>query len=389
MAENLLYPNAERHNSTQKSPVRIAHIIGKMRNGGVESAVFSYYKHIDREKIQYDFIIDSDSSNLALQDEIESLGGKIITVPPYQEPFAYHKALYELFSEKHYPLVYSHVNTLSVFPLFAAWRAGVPIRIALSQSTGAWGKGEFFRNVVKHILRNFSRTFATHWCACSKLAGEFQFGRKAVASGRVMIWPNAIETERYAYNESVRNDVRESLGLAGKFVVGHAGRFMPQKNHDFLVDIFAEIHRRREDSVLLLAGDGPLMDGIKEKVTRMAMNDSVIFLGSVNDMEKYYQAMDVFILPSLYEGLPVVGSEVQVAGLPFLCSDAVTPETKFCENMRFMSLKKSASEWAQEALKMYDGHIRRDMSIYAREAGFDVKAQAAKLSEWYCDLLGI
>lgn len=121
----------------------------------------------------------------------------------------------------------------------------------------------------------------------------------------------------------------------------------------------------------------------------MAMNDSVIFLGSVNDMEKYYQAMDVFILPSLYEGLGIVNVEAQTAGLPVLCSDEIPIEAKICENMRFMLLKKSASEWAQEALKMYDGHIRRDMSIYAREAGFDVKAQAAKLSEWYCDLLGI
>ena len=360
-----------------------------MRNGGVESAVLSYYKHIDRKKIQYDFIIDSDSSNLALQDEIESLGGKIIIVPPYQEPLAYHKALHDLFREKRYPLVYSHLNTLSVFPLFAAWRAGIPIRAAHSHTTGAWGKGEFFRTSMKYILRNFSRTFATHWCACSKLAGEFQFGKKAIASGRVMIWPNAIETERYAYNESVRNEARELLGLAGKFVVGHAGRFMPQKNHEFLVDIFAEIHRMREDSVLLLAGDGALMDVVREKVMRMGLNDSVIFLGSVNDMERYYQAMDVFILPSLYEGLGIVNVEAQTAGLPVLCSDEIPIEAKICENMRFMSLKSSAGEWAQEVLKMYDGHIRRDMSIYAREAGFDVRTQAAKLSEWYCQLLGI
>lgn len=377
------------HNSVRNLPVRIAHVIGKLRNGGVEAAVMNYYRHIDRTKIQYDFIIDSDSSNPVLQDEIESLGGKVIMIPPYQKPIAYHKALYKLFTENNYPLVYSHLNTLSVFPLFAAWRAGVPVRVALSQSTAGSGKGETLRNIMKYILRNFSRTFATHWFACSRLAGAFQFGKRAMDSGRVRVWPNAIDTERFAYSESVRNETRKYLKLTDKFIVGHAGRFMTQKNHDFLVDVFAEIHKRRNDSVLLLAGDGPLMDDIADKVLGLGLNDCVVFLGSVHDMERYYQAMDLFILPSLYEGLPVVGSEVQVSGLPFLCSDRVTSEVKFCDNLRFMSLKKSASEWAEEALRISDGHVRRDMSICARESGFDVKTQAVKLSEWYCEILGI
>ena len=208
-------------------------------------------------------------------------------------------------------------------------------------------------------------------------------------SGRVLIWPNAIETERYAYNETVRQQTRKALKLTDKFIVGHAGRFVPVKNHKFLIDIFAEIHKRRQDSVLLLAGDGPLMDEVRDKVSGLGLSECVVFLGSVNDMEKYYQAMDVFILPSLYEGLPVVGSEVQVSGLPFLCSDTVTPETKFCDNLHFISLKESASAWAREALRISNGHVRRDMSQFASEAGFDVKAQAQKLTKWYCTLLGI
>ena len=369
-------------------PVRIAQVIGIMRNGGVESVIFGYYKNIDRSKIQYDFIIDADSTHTH-EDFINSMGGKIIVVPPYQKAAEYHKALHKIFTEKNYPLVYSHMNTMSVFPLFAAWRAGVPVRIAHSHTTAGKGKGETARNIMKYTLRNFSRIFPTHMCACSKLAGEFQFGRKAVDSGRVRIWQNAIETERFAYNEPVRNEMRQSLKLTDKCVVGHAGRFATQKNHSFLIEIFAEIHKRREDSVLLLAGDGPLMESVKEKVSQMGLNDCVIFLGSVQGMERYYQAMDIFILPSLYEGLPVVGSEVQVSGLPFLCADTVTPETKVCDNLRFMSLNKSAGEWADKALKISDGHVRRDMSIYAREAGFDVKTQGARMSEWYCQLLGI
>ncbi len=373
--------------NNQKLPVKIAHIIGKTENGGVEAVVMNYYRHIDRSKIQYDFIFDYDSSDPILLDEVEALGGGFIIVPPYQNILENQRVLCKFFRRNNYPLVYSHLNTLSVFPLFAAWRMGVKIRVAHNHSTA--GKGEFKRNMMKYALRPFAKIFPTHLCACSEYAGRWLFGDKAMDSGRVKVWNNAIETERYAYNEPVRNEMRQSLKLTDKFVVGHAGRFATQKNHSFLVEIFAEIHKRREDSVLLLAGDGPLMESVKEKVSQMGLNDCVIFLGSVQGMERYYQAMDVFILPSLYEGLPVVGSEVQVSGLPFLCADTVTPETKFCDNLRFMSLNKSAGEWADEALKISDGHVRRDMSSYAREAGFDIKVQAAKMSDWYCQLLGI
>ena len=373
--------------NNKKLPVKIAHIIGKTENGGVEAVVMNYYRHIDRSKIQYDFIFDYDSSDPILLDEVEALGGGFIIVPPYQNILENQRVLCKFFRRNNYPLVYSHLNTLSVFPLFAAWRMGVKIRVAHNHSTA--GKGEFKRNMMKYALRPFAKIFPTHLCACSEYAGRWLFGNKAMDSGRVKVWNNAIETERYAYNEPVRNEMRQSLKLTDKFVVGHAGRFATQKNHSFLVEIFAEIHKRREDSVLLLAGDGPLMESVKEKVSQMGLNDCVIFLGSVQGMERYYQAMDVFILPSLYEGLPVVGSEVQVSGLPFLCADTVTPETKFCDNLRFMSLNKSAGEWADEALKISDGHVRRDMSSYAREAGFDIKIQAAKMSDWYCQLLGI
>ena len=380
-------PNAERHNYTQKLPVRIAHVIGKIRNGGVEAVIMNYYRNIDRTKIQYDFIIDEDSSNPYVQAKIESLGGKIITVPPYQKPFAYHKALYQLFRQNNYPLVYSHLNSLSVFPLFAAWRAGVPIRVAHSHSTA--GKGETLRNIMKYSLRPFAKVFPTHMCACSEYAGRWLFGDRTFDSGRVKVWNNAIDTERFAYSEPVRLETRKALGLSEKFIVGHSGRFMTQKNHSFLIDIFAEIRKRREDSVLLLAGDGPLMDDVKAKVSGLGLSECTVFLGNVNDMEKYYQAMDVFILPSLYEGLPVVGIEAQISGLPVLCSTELTVETKICENLHFISLKDSPGYWADEALRIAEGHSRKDMSSSARKFGFDIRTEAVKLSEWYCGLLGL
>ena len=365
--------------------IRIAHIIGKMRNGGVESVVMNYYRNIDRTKIQYDFIIDGDSENPNLEQEIKNLGGKIIIVPPYQKQFSYQRALRKIFRENRYPLVYSHINTLSVFPLMAAKAAGVNIRVAHNHSTAGRGKGEFLRSLMKYSLRPFSKVYPTHLCACSKFAGEWIFGKKA----NFTVWPNAIETSRFAYDSVKRESVRKDLNIYNKFVVGHSGRFMTQKNHSFLIDIFNELHKIKPDSVLMLAGDGPLMNNIRGKVNSLGLNECVIFLGSVHNMQDYYQAMDVFILPSLYEGLPVVGSETQVAGLPVLCADTVTSETKFCDSFRFFSLKESPREWAREALRISNGHERRDMSESAKKFGFDIKAQAEKMTRWYCDLLKI
>ena len=349
----------------------------------------NYYKNIDRTKIHYDLIIDNDSSNPHVQAELESLGGRVITVPPYQKPLANHKALYQLFRQNHYPLVYSHMNTLSVFPLFAAKRAGIPIRIAHSHSTAGHGHGESIRNIMKYTLRPFAKLFPTHMCACSEYAGRWLFGDKAFDSGRVKVWNNAIDTTRFAYSESVRQETRKALNLSDKFVVGHSGRFMTQKNHTFLIDIFAEIHKRREDSVLLLAGDGPLMDDVKVKAARLGLSEYVVFLGNVNDMERYYQAMDVFVFPSLYEGLGMSAVEAQISGMPVLCSTEMPVETKICPNMHFISLKDSPGYWADEALRISLDHSRRDMSSYAQKYGFDIRTEAAKLSEWYCELLGL
>ena len=372
-----------------KFPVRVAQVVGKAVNGGVESFILNRYQYIDREKIQYDCIIDEDSTCVPFQEKIKSLGGRIFVVPPHEKLFANMKALYKIFTENKYPLVYSHLNTMSVFPLFTAWRAGIPIRVAHSHSTAGKGRGEYKRDLLKYILRPFAKIFPTDLCASSVFAGEWMFGKKTMQAGKVNVWSTAIDIERFVYNERKREEMRGRLNLGGKFVVGHAGRFVSQKNHDFLLDIFAEIHRLRGDSVLLLVGDGPLLEEFTEKVRALGLESSVIFAGSVNDIENYYQAMDVFILPSFYEGMPAVGSEVQVSGLPFLCSDRVTPETKFCDNLEFMSLNHSAGEWAREALRISEGHIRRDMRDIARNAGFDVRTQAAKMSKWYCDLLGI
>ncbi len=372
-----------------KFPIRIAQIVGKAKNGGVESFILNRYQYIDKTKIQYDCIIDEDSTCYTFQDKIISLGGRIIVVPPYQKLIANQKALYKIFTENKYPAVYSHLNTLSVFPLFTAWLAGIPVRIAHSHSTAGKGRGEFKRNIMKYILRPFAKIFPTDLCASSNFAGEWMFGKRTMRTGRVSIWSTAIDIERFAYNEESRREIRGRFNLEGKFVVGHAGRFVSQKNHDFLLDVFYELHKLRSDSVLFLVGDGPLFNKFRDKVKALGLEDGVIFAGSVSDIEKYYNAMDVFIFPSIYEGLGMAAVEAQISGLPVIASRVLPDDAKICDNFCFMSLTQTAGDWAREALKISDGYIRLDMSGYAYEKGMDMKTEAAKMTQWYCDLLGI
>ena len=352
-------------------PVRIAHIMGKMVGGGVEASAMNYFRHIDREKIQFDFIVDEDST-IVPREEIEKLGGKVYTIPPYQKPFAYHKALVKLFRENKYRIVHSHINAMSVFPLFAAKRAGVPVRIAHSHSTA--GKGEFKRNIIKYMLRPFSRIFPTHFYACSEYAGRWLFGKKK----NFVVIKNAIDISNFIYNEQTRQNLREELGITNLFAVGHVGRFTEQKNHSFLIDVFRKIHEKKPESILLLVGEGELKQKIKDKVELLKLNDCIRFFGMRDDVCDLLQAMDIFLLPSLYEGLPVVGIETQVSGLTVVASDVITKEVKLTENFIFMSLKLSASEWAENILALSPGE-REVTSKQAAASGYNIKTAAREL----------
>lgn len=368
----------------ENKPIRVAQIIGKWLGGGVESVVMNYYRNIDRSEIQFDFICDEDSTNIPY-DEIESLGGKVILIPPYQKVIKYHKELKRVLKEGNYKIVHSHINTLSVFSLFAAKCAGVPVRIAHSHSTT--NKKEKNKNLMKQLLRPFSKVFATDYMCCSELAGRWLFGDKEYDKGNVYLLNNAIDLDKFKYDEVVRREKRKELNIDDDtLVIGHVGRFVEQKNHRFLIDIFNEVHKQNEKSILLLVGQGPLMEKIKEKVKSLGIEDSVKFLGQRNDISELYQAFDVFCLPSLYEGLPVVGVEAQATGLLCLFSDDMTKETKVLESTKFLSLEQSAKEWAEILLKSIENFERKDTTIEFFNNGFDIKMEVKKLIKIYLKL---
>lgn len=365
----------------QDKPLRIAHIIGKWVGGGVEAVVMNYYLHIDHAKIQFDFICDSDSTNIPY-DEIEKLGGKVILVSPYQHIISYLKELKVILKEGKYRIVHSHINALSVFPLYAAKKVGVPIRIAHSHSTT--NKKEWKKNLLKQILRPFSKRYATDYICCSELAGRWLFGDKVYDNGEVYLLNNAIDLDKFAYDEDVRKAKRKELNISDDtLVIGHIGRFVAQKNHTFLIDIFNELHKQNKNSLLLLAGQGPLIDEIKNKVNDLNLTESVKFLGQRNDVNELYQVFDVFLLPSLYEGLPVVGVEAQAAGCLSILSDDMTKETKVLNSTKFISLNQNASFWANEILSNNKKFVRKNSINEMTNNNFNIKKEAKKIENKY------
>lgn len=366
-------------------PIRVAHIVGKWLGGGVESMLMNYYKYIDKNNIQFDFICDNDSTNIPYE-EIEKMGGRVILIPPYQKVFKYHKELKRVLSSENYKIVHSHINTLSVFSLYAAKCAGVPVRIAHSHSTIINNNREFKRNVIKNILKYFSKLFATEYFACSDMAAISQFGKKTFNSGKVIVINNAIDIERFKYDESIRMAKRKELNINNNtLVIGHIGRFVETKNHSFLIQIFDEIHKNNQDSKLLLAGQGPLENEIKSKVIEMGLDDAVIFLGQRDDVNELYQVFDIFLLPSLYEGLPVVGVEAQASGLLCFFTNNMTKNAKVIESTEFMSITDSAQTWALKILDAYPFFKRKDTSEQISDCNLNISVESKKLEKIYID----
>ena len=361
-------------------PIRVAQVVGKMVGGGMEAVVMNYYRHIDRDRVQFDFIVDSDSTYVPAE-EIESLGGRIIEVSPYQKQPKNSLELERIFRQENWPIVHSHMNSLSVFPLRAAKHAGVSVRIAHSHST--WGKGELKRNILKAILRTQSNHYPTHRMACTRHAGEWLFGKKA----RFKVLYNAIELEGFSFDEQARQRLRKELGIPeSSFVVGCIGRLTSQKNQSFLIDDVSKM-RRNQESFLLIIGDGPDKDELKRHIGRIGIEDSVLMLGQRADVECLYSAMDAFCLPSTYEGLGIVAIEAQANGLPTLVSTNVPTEAILTESIRALPLVDGvwsrelddlrASNSVSESRKDNLGSLQR----------YDITLEAPRLVKYYEDAI--
>lgn len=363
------------------APIRVAQVMGKMNGGGVEAVVMNYYRHIDRTRVQFDFIVDEDSQ-LCPQSEIEALGGRVITVPPYQRQPANSRSLERLFRDEGYRIVHAHLNTLSVFSLRAAKHAGVPVRIAHSHAT--MGRGEFSRNIVKHMFRIFANVYPTQRFACSSDAGKWLFGDTTSFA----VVPNAIEIGRFAYNYGTRIRLREELGLKqSNFVIGNVGRLVKTKNQRFLLYLLQGLLKQGIDAKMLFVGSGALQANLQHLALQLGVEKDVLFLGQREDVADIYQAMDVFAFPSIYEGFGLALLEAQCAGLPCLISDRIPGEAILSERYIALPIDRGVDEWmASISNLLSNDNILRNRSANASSyEKYDIHRVAKRLTSYYCD----
>ena len=363
-----------------QQPIRVLNLFTIMDRGGAETMVMNYYRHIDRTKVQFDFLVHREQRG-AYDDEIETLGGRIYRLCPiYPQNFARYKRDLRGFFQAHpeYKIIHSHMSELGYFAFREAEQQGVPVRICHAHNAP---HGFDAKMIVRTYFKKRMMPHLTHLFMCGEESGKWLYGEKN--KSRFIMLNNAIDAASYTYDLSKREELRRQLGLADKLVIGHVGRFSPQKNHPFLLDIFAALLKKESNAVLLLVGGGEGMSKVQEKVQELGIAEHVRFLGVRSDVADLMQAMDMFVLPSLYEGLPVTMVEAQAAGLPCIISDKVPPECILTEGLvDVMPLSASPGAWAEKILAKR-AIPRTDRRAEIAAHGFDITTEAVKLQEFY------
>lgn len=365
----------------QNEILHVLHVFGKLNRGGAESRVMDLYRNVDRTKVQFDFMQHT-TRVCDFQPEIEQLGGKVYHVPPFRfwNYFSYCKA-WKQFIREHpeIRIVHGHMTSTASIYLPIAHKKGV-FTIAHSRNAGVDKgiKGKLTKFLRRNLKEKCDRCFA-----CSKLAGEAVFGKEAMEQGNVTIIPNAIDAAGFTFDPEVRRQKREELHIRPEeFLIGEVGRFDPQKNQKYAVEILAECRKKNFPAKLILIGEGPLMETVRQQVEELQLQEYVIFTGLQKNVVPFYQAMDFFLLPSFYEGLPGVAVEAQASGLRGILSDAITTETAMTSLMEFRSVQEPAEGWADRIIACGQ-YERQNMLKQMQETGFDVKNLAKRLQDFY------
>lgn len=364
------------------TPIRVLQVLGGLEAGGAESFVMNLYRAIDKKKVQFDFVKHIEHKGV-FENEITQMGGKIYRCPQYtgKNHFAYCKWWDDFFTEHpEYHVIHGHVRSTASIYLKIAKKHGL-VTIAHSHSTS---NGSGISAIVKDMLRLPIRHTADYLFACSDKAGKWLYGEKATEQPNYRMIPNGIDLQRFAFDEEKRRRMRQELGISDNtFVIGHVGRMTTPKNHRFLVELFAEYHKKNQNSRLLLVGDGELFEEVKQQCNRLGISDSVIMTGSKTNTEDYYQAMDVFVFPSLWEGLGIVAIEAQANGLVCLVSDRVPKDVLLTKKCWVLPLGKKET-WcdALEQCKFEKHVFPMSCQLYR----YDVAKIAEKMQKFYLSL---
>lgn len=348
--------------------------------GGIESFIVNVYRNIDREKFQIDFAAPME--NICFEKEFEAAGSRIYTLPARnRNPFKFYKAFWDLLkSHPEYQIVHLHLQSCSCFePVIIAKLLG---RKTIVHSHNAFRGTKKITRVLDSSFKTLVPAFSDVNLACSDLAGKYMFKDRDFT-----VINNAVDAGRFSYDEAAREKYRKDLGLEGRYVLGHIGRFDEQKNHDFLADIFSEAHRKDSSAFLLMVGVGGLRPKIEAKLKQCGLENQYMILENRSDIPELMQAMDVFVFPSLFEGLPLVMVEAQSAGLPCVIADTISKTVQATDLVSWCSLEDSAEAWADVVLSQ-KAVIRRNTLSEIIEAGYEIKHEIGKLQKIYDDLAG-
>lgn len=327
-------------------PIRVLHNIASLHFGGAQAFLMNVYNNIDREKVQFDFVVTPEEKK-DLYEQVEQMGGRIFVCPKYtgKNHLAYCRWWNDFFAEHpEYHVIHGHVRSTASIYLKIAQKYGL-VTIAHSHSTS---NGSGISAIVKNIMQLPIRHTADYLFACSDKAGKWLYGEKATKQPNYRMIPNGVDLKRFAFHEEKRRQMRNQLKITeDTFVVGHIGRITVPKNHQFLVELFAAYHKENPQSRLLLVGDGELFEAVQQQCTQLGIREAVIMVGSKTNTEDYYQAVDIFVFPSLWEGLPVSVVEAQANGLICLLSDVITRDVDLTDQVKYLSLNEK-SRWINE-----------------------------------------
>lgn len=352
---------------------RLLCLVSCMNTGGAETFLMKLYRKIDRTKYQMDFGVFTEEEGF-YDKEIKSLGGKIYHLVPKTKNFSlYKKGLYDLVKREEYKYVLRITsNAAGFYDLKIAKEAGAKVCIARSSNSS---DGESFKvKLINSISRFLYVKYVDVKVAPSDLAAEYTFGKSATTNGEVHYLNNGLDLGVYRFSEEKRKKIQEEFGLQDKFVIGHVGRFSKQKNHEFLLEIFHALKQKRQNAVLLLVGNGELKQNIENKAKGLGINDSIIFAGIRSDVPDLLSAMDVFVFPSFYEGMPNTVIEAQATGLPCVIADTITKEAGVTDCIHFKPLTESAEAWAEFAVSLIDNR-KEERSCYnykMKSSGYDI-----------------
>ncbi|PRR81764.1 glycosyltransferase family 1 protein [Clostridium vincentii] len=364
--------------------IKVLQVVGQLTIGGQEMMVMNFCRFITKEEIEFDFLVYGDKVG-EFEKEAKLMGGKVIHAPSLNEVgYREFKHRIKKIMEENgpYNAIHSHTSFNSGFIMKVAKEKGIPIRITHSHTTKPGKKSTVVFKLYTNFMRRWIINNSTHLLACGNEAGNYLYSEDVFKKKGIII-KNGINVKRFTPNSQVRDEMRKKFDVENKFVIGHVGRMSVEKNHIFLINIFKEIHKRDSNAVLILVGTGPLYDELKSKVIKLEIEKNVIFTGQRADIPEILQLMDIFVFPSIYEGLPVSVVEAQATGLPCIVSKNVTSEIKVTELVKFMDLKTAEKIWADVILEKR--HFpRMDITEEIEKSGYGIQGICKQLENLYC-----